>query len=342
MVLRNIVTFGVSAVAGGLLLAGCGGSSGGGDGDGTGTLSFGITDAPVDNVTRVKVTFDRIDLQPVDGDRIEIVLDEPKVIENLLELQGTNAAELLGDTTVDAGEYEWVRLFIIGGADDSLVDENGGGTFDLFIPGQQNSPDQAQGNRRFLQLSGPLTVPAGGSADFTIDVELRKALVKPANDQGYYFLRPALRLVDNTEVGTIVGEVAPELTMAGNCGDANMGNAVYLYEGADAEPGDVNLTATNGEGGDDPQPDHDSDDSDGNTTEVNPVTAAEVSQQDEDSMLEYTIGFVAAGDYTVAFTCEAENDTSENDEAIVFEQPQTVSVEAEQESQVNFTAASAE
>lgn len=43
------------------LLSACGGSSGS---SGSGSTSFSVTDAPVDDVEIVKVTFSRIDLKP--------------------------------------------------------------------------------------------------------------------------------------------------------------------------------------------------------------------------------------------------------------------------------------
>ncbi|MES1943811.1 putative lipoprotein [Salinisphaera sp. PC39] len=324
------------------MLAGCGGSSGGGDSSSdTGTASFSATDAPVDSLARVDVTFGSIALKPADGPMETYEFDQPVTID-LLSLTGEESATILGDTEVPAGEYSFVRLFVLGGtANGSEVEEDGGGVFDLYIPGQQNRPEQSQGQPRFLQLNAAddqLVVPAGGNVDFTIDFDLRKALTKPENQEAYYLLRPALRLVNNVEVDTIQGEVSPELTLAENCTTpAETGNAVYLYEGFDQTPGDVNVTASTGNEQDDPQPDHDTDDSDGDTTEVNPVTTATVSQQDEDTMLEYTIGFVAEGDYTIAFTCEADRDMSETDEDMIFEQPTNVTVDADDDPEVvNF------
>lgn len=316
------------------VITACGGSGGSddfaGDSSDTGTASFAATDAPVDDVTTVKVTFDRIDLQPSSGERISIELDPAVTIDNLLALQGDASEPILADTTVPAGQYDFLRLFVIGGSPDSEVVEEGGGMFDLFIPGQQ--PQSQNPNRRFLQLVTPFIIPAGGDADFTIDFDLRKALTKPAM-QNHYLLRPALRLVNNVEVGTITGTVGAQLTQDQSCsGESSMeGNVVYLYEGSDAVIGDVNVDE-NGDG------DHATDDTDGDTAEVNPLTTATVTMNNSTGEFEYTIGFVADGDYTIAFTCQAVNDAPDTDEAIEFVQPQNVTVTANQTSTVNFTA----
>lgn len=329
------------AVAG-MALAGCGGSgSGGGSAgaDGTGTVSLAATDAPVDDAMEVNVTFDAVVLKPAGGPMETFEFDEPKTI-NLLDFTGEDSSLILDDTTVPAGEYEFLRLFVAPGADNGSSVVTSEGTFDLFIPGQQNRPDQSQGAPRFLQLNtgeDELVVPNGGDANFTIDFDLRKGLTDPQNSD-YYLLRPALRLVNNVNVGTIQGNVATELTMREGCGDAQIGNQVYLYESADAVAGDVNVTESSGMEDDPPEPDHATDDTDDNTEEVNPITTATVSEQDDgDGMLDFTIGFVAEGEYTIAFTCMANDDMPETDEAIVFDPVANVTVTADgNPEEVNF------
>jgi len=303
--------------AGAAVLAGCGAEP-----SGTGTASFSITDAPVDDVDRVQVTFDRIDLNPADGPPITIELDEPRVVDDLLDLQGNDAELILGPTAVDAGRYSWLRLFVVSRAPDSFVVEEGGGQVDLIVPGQQSS---ANPNRRFVQLSSPFVVPVGGDVDFTIDVGLRKALTKP-DGKNHYLLRPALRLVDNSEVGTVTGTVADQLVNAASCTNqpsADEGNAVYLYDDADASPGDIQVD----ESGDPVE----------RTGEDNPLTTANVKQNADTGAYEYTIGFVAEGEYTVAFTCQALDDDPALDDALALEQPANVTVEDGQKTEHDFT-----
>lgn len=268
------------------LLAACGGGS---SSDSTGTASFSVTDAPVDNVNRVQITFDRIDLKPAEGEIQTIELEEPRTIENLLDLQGNNSEQILDDTTLPAGQYNWIRLFVIGGNPDSIVDETGGATgVDLFVPGQQNANQE----NRFVQLSSPFRVPAGGSADFTIDIQLRKALTKPEN-KDYYLLRPSLRLIDNSESGTLVGEVDPnfEVSSGTSVSDEGCGGpSVYVYEA-----GDGDFTAGDIGSGNEPL----------TTADLKaPATGADSSNY------AYEVGFLAASDYQVAIAC-AEGDNAD-------------------------------
>ena len=76
------------------------------------------------------------------------------------------------------------------------------------------------GSQTGLKLVRGFTLLAGGSADFTIDFDLRKSVVDPKGGQGMH-LKPALRLIDNAQSGTITGTVAGEL-IASACADASL------------------------------------------------------------------------------------------------------------------------
>ena len=302
-----------------LLLSACGGGGSSGD---SGRLSLFITDAPVHSVDEVWVTFDAVELKPAGGPAVRFELDPP-VVEDLLALQGENAAPLIDDVEVEAGQYNWIRLFVVSdGLDNdsvfpSRVVEDEGGVYRLFVPG--NQPPSRNPNRRFLQLSSPFIVPVNGEASFTIDVDLQQALVKknlPAAEP-FYMLRPSLRIVDNSEIGTIYGDVPATLVCIDDTGTVT-GNAVYVYEDFDVTPGDFYL---------DDQGEVKSRDG-----IAHPITVASVKQDTEDGSYQYTVGFLAAGDYTVAFTCDAAMDDPAFDdsdsEEVMFLQQHEVTVVA--------------
>lgn len=318
--------------AGGLslaLLTACGGDGGGGGGSSdTGTASFAVTDGPVDDVDAIHLTFNRIDIKPKDGPAEEFVFEEPIIIENLLALTGNASQSVVSDQEVPAGEYEWIRVYVEGGFPDSyVVPASGGPEEDLFIPGQQNG----NGNPRFLQLNSGFTVAAGGESDFTLDFVLRKGLTKPANGDGYYLLRPAMRLINNVEVGTIAGTVDAAVLASASCTAAE-GTTVYLYEG-DLTTGEVA-----------PDDLYDPGITSGSEEVMEaegarPITTAEVVQ-DNDGVMSFEIGFVReieAG-YSVAFTCESSNDLAATDDNITFTEVLFTQVEAGQTSTVTFTA----
>ncbi|MFN3712188.1 MAG: DUF4382 domain-containing protein [Alcanivoracaceae bacterium] len=300
-------------------LAACGGSSGNNKDRETGIVSMAITDAPVDNVTLVQLSISRIDLKPARGNVVVYTPAEPIIIENLLDLQGTNAVALLPATEVPAGDYNWLRLYIDGGYPDSFVVTNEGGNVDLLVPGQQGSNLP---NTRHIQLVSGFAVPVGGRADFTIDVDLRRALTKPAN-QDYYLLRPALRITDDSTTGSIFGVVDEALVMDEECTN-NLGNdqgvAVYLYEGTGATTGDIHVNDNGGTIGND-----------------NPLTTGNVRLDTQSGLLTYSIGFVPAGDYTAALTCQALDDMPDQNDEILFSQSLNIAVVAGQNTSADFT-----
>lgn len=283
----------LAALAAIATLAGCGD-----DAASSGTVSFAITDAPADDVTRVQLTVSAFELKPENGAPVMLSLPAPLVIGNLLELQGGNAVPALAPTDVPAGRYEWLRLYVVPGGSDSFVVDNAGGTHDLRVPGQRGNNPRA----RFVQLVSGFVVPLGGDADFTIDIDLRRALTKPAGLDAY-LLRPALRVVDNSAYGAITGNLDAPLPADAACsGDAatGSGNAVYLYAGHAAETGDVLL------------------DADGAPSAAgNPLAIAPLSVADSGGFA-FRFDFLPPGDYTLALNCLAGNDNPDTDDAVLI------------------------
>jgi len=277
-----------------LALAGCGGDSS----NPQGTLSLNVTDAPVDNATRVVVEFTGVSIKAAGGAAADFEFETPRQID-LLALQGGATALLLDDVVLDAGNYEWIRLTVNAGrhASDSFIELEDGSVHALYIP---------SGNETGLKLVRGFVVPANGSADFTIDFDLRKSVVDPASANDAYILKPALRLVDNAEVGAIAGTVDAGIANAANCSPA-----VYVYEGSDVTANDV-----------------------GSPTE--PVASALVNMSDSTGEFEYRVAFLAAGDYTVALTCDADEDAADTDDDIVFEDGRNATVDIDRTTTIDF------
>lgn len=295
---------GVLALLGAILtVASCGGS--GGDGAGTGTLSLQITDGPVEDAEHVYIQFSGLQLQSADGPRttlyycqdpanpaLTVVSEDacttppaPKRFD-LLALTGGEAELLLETFVLPAGRYNWIRLMVdTDGEDDSCIDVDKDGVdgicHELTIP----SNDQTG-----LKLNRGFVVPAGGSADFTIDFDLRKSVHFTGNDPatGEYMLRPTLRLADNTMAGAITGTVHQSLVPAG-CTPA-----VYVYEGSGVTPDDI--------------------DTDLNTPD--PVTTATVKL--DNGTYRYKAAYLEAGSYTVAYTCDAGADDPTTNDVLTF------------------------
>ncbi len=321
-----------------LLAAGCGGGSGGGDA--TGNLTLGLTDGPVESANAVVVQFTGIEVKPTDGPALDpFVLDETSCDMwdpatetcsiNLLDLVGTDRRVVFSEE-LPAGDYAWVRLLVNAERNvmDSYLTTTDGMDCPLYIP---------SGSERGLQIVSGITVTANGASDYTLDFDVRKSVTNPpglADSSASamemcsenYLLKPAIRIVDTTEVGAIAGLVDDSAgsTLEQNCtADEATGLyenvAVYVFE--------------------DPSDDVIPDDIDGD--DGDPVTTATVAWNDVDEVYGYEAGFLLAGQYRVALTCSADADLPDSDEYDpTSEDPQEFGFIADQgvEVQVNTTA----
>ena len=302
-ILRSLKRSGSCALLGAVVTAaGCGGSD---SGPGTGTLSLQITDAAVDSAEHVYIQFSGLELHAAGGmsttlyycqdpaDPTKTIVSQapcttppaPKRLD-LLALSGGLAETLLGQFTLPAGRYTWIRLAVdTAGTRDSYIVLPGGAEHELTIP---------SGDETGLKLNRGFNVPDGGSADFTVDFDLRKSV--HVTGMGEYLLRPTLRLADNALSGAIAGTVDAALVPAG-CTPA-----VYVFEGGGVTPDDIDGTAPE------------------------PVTTATVKL--DAGVYKYKAAFLEAGSYTVAYTCQAALDDPALDDVLVFSGTATVSVTA--------------
>jgi len=274
-----------------LLLSACGG--GGGDsGTSTGSLSIGVTDSPVTEDVDVCIHFTGITLHHSDGDLIQVPYDPGTYTDatecvnnrpsdnplsadnavNLSALQGELSIQLMDSEDVKSGRYNWIRLDV----DESL-------SYVMDSAGQQalSCPSCEQSG---LKLNRGITVPAGGEANFMIDVDLTNALNK--RPSGDYKLRPTLRLIDLAETGHIAGTVDGSL-ISDLISEEDTGCKVYVYADHGTTPDDY----------------HDAD---------NVLTSAKVLY-DSSSMFTYVAAYLYTDSaneptpYTVALTCDTDD-----------------------------------
>ena len=255
---------------------------------GTGKVSIGIKDAPIDGAMAVVVSFTGMELKTYNGETITRTFTTPRTID-LLTLQGTKTSLLLDGETVTGGQYDWLRLKVDLSA--SYL-TNSSGRHNLTIP---------SGGESGLKVISGFTVPQNGSLALTIDFDLRKSILEPAQPGGAYKLKPVLRLVQNDKAGHIKGTVPNSRVNGSGCGTS----AVYLFEGN-------NITA---------------DDLDGK--QADPSDSSLVKLNSSSGNYEYELGFLKAGSYTLAFTCQANLDNPESDDTtVVFSGTTNVTVTA--------------
>lgn len=296
---RSIRLFTISALAAGVAACG-GGGSGSGSGS-TGTVSFGVTDAPATDLSNVTIAFTELRLKPENGNWIEFSVDGFEQI-NLLDLQGGLTEPLITDEEVPAGNYTELRLII--DTENSFVkkESTADAQYTLAVP---------SGEQSGLKLKGDFLVAADTTTNFTIDFDVRKSIVDPqGNALADFMLKPSLRLVNNLEVGSISGQVDYAQIRSTRSADETLANceyegSVYVYAGADVTPTDLNV----------------------NNEEGNPLMVVPVEADQDSVFYNYTAAFLPAGDYTIAYSCQDDNN-EKNDDAIEFDGEQNVTVVA--------------
>jgi hypothetical protein len=203
------------AIAASIALSGCGGGGGGGGIGGTGTepgtLRLAITDAPSCGYDAVNITIEKVrvhqNVDAADGDAgwSEITLVPAKRI-NLLTLSNGVLLEL-GETSLAAGKYTQLRLVLAAnGATTPLANSvipTGGAETALTTPSAQQSG---------IKLNADIDVASGQVADFVLDFDACKSVVKRGNS-GQYNLKPVIRVIPRlSDAGMrVVGYVAASM-----------------------------------------------------------------------------------------------------------------------------------
>lgn len=144
-----------------------------------------------------------------------------------------------------------------------------------------------------LELDTDFTIDDHGTTRLVLDVDLRRSLREDGDE---YRLQPQLRLVDEDDSGAVAGSVRGSLI------DSGCVPAVYVYAG-ETTPDDI--------GGNGAQP----------------LTSSNVVA-DGSGDFRYTAAFLPEGRYTLALTCEADEDDPDESESLDFVATEHADVDA--------------
>lgn len=284
-----------------LMLSGCGGNENASTTTSTVPFSLALTDGPVDSATAVVIELTGVSIKPKGAEAIVVEFDEPRSI-NLLDLQEGAVTDLINGLELEPGEYDGIHLHITAVKDDvldSYVEFEDGTIQELELEGKADHG---------LHITKKFTLVEDEPAEFTIDFDLRKSL-KAAED--YVILKPHLHLVHNHHAGHLHGDLDPAL-IADLCADPSVDlGAVYVFAGANAIPTDVN------------------------GSESDPVASALVKLAPHGEY-HYHVGFLEAGEYTVAYTCDAASDVPDEVNELTFAVLEPVTIEPRQEHEHPF------
>jgi hypothetical protein len=274
------------------LAIGLGACGSGSNEPGTGTLTIGLTDAPVQELDELTISFVGATVKPENGEPISWTFETPRDID-LMALQNGLTANLISNEPVPAGRLNWIAI-------DVNPDPNAH-TAVMKINGQTMSVEINVPSNRIRFVSG-VTITENQDLNFMIDWDLLRA-VTFAVGRDVVQVRPAWRVVDMTEAAAIGGMVAQGLVEDGRDGagcapfDPNdlSDNVVYLYNlmPHDAVFDDIFIS---------------------DSLEEGPIGTTQVVWNADMSRYEYNFVAVSPGDYTLAFTCQDDPPDEQNDD----------------------------
>ena len=139
-----------------------------------------------------------------------------------------------------------------------------------------------------------------GVQTYTVEFALGQSLVYDANADNYELTNAGIQVVDNAVTTTIDGTVDPSLfDLEEPCQSKNdplLGNRVYLYSGIGHATGNLADVYTSASATTVPE------------AAIAPFKTTRVLENSTFGRWEYIFAFVPAGDYTLVFSCDAEDD----------------------------------
>ncbi|MEZ8962939.1 DUF4382 domain-containing protein [Vibrio cyclitrophicus] len=326
-------------------LVGCGGDSG--SSSSTTPITLSVSDAPVDDVKDVTVTFSKVALLPTQGGTT-LVYDVYKTDENgdyvdengdplpdgedpiplsvnLLDYQGSDALPLIENEVVPVGSY---KLCVFANDGDhpthpSYVVENDDSIRELTVKGNGACPQGVgkEDNAGVLYFNDSFNVNQQ-SNDFVVEFDLRRGLKNSSTFPDYTIQRTSVSLINTVETGNIEGTVSSTTFAACNpTNDNTYVQSVYLYEG-NVDKADMAPI--------------------GGSDEVKPITSASVAMNEAQTNYEFSLGFIDPGTYSLGYTCTAQHDSDEDnadpvaDGFDIYEVQNSVQVVIDEDTRVSF------
>lgn len=295
----------------GALLSACGSSSS--DSTNTSDVSIRFSDAPVDDLDVVMITVDKLIFNR-SGEDIEVdtftseelnLIDSDTFQLNLLDFQGLESSLVLDSVTLPVGDYQNLRIVIQDG-ENTYAQETGDTEHkDLKVPSSE------------LKL-GAFSVNETSSQTFVIEFGLRQAMTyNPGPDR--YILKPrGVRIVRLADAAAISGNVDLSTASCQTTDDTTLAHIAYLYQGHDLNTSLLGDVFVREEDLDESESkvagtDYDADVAD---NIIAPIVATMIDENGD-----YLFSYLDEGEYTVAISCNAQEDNATLHDGISIPNP---------------------
>jgi hypothetical protein len=263
---------------------------------GPASLTLGFSDEAVEALKQVVIEVDSISFRRsgaadvvVDSFTIDALglEDAPSFQINLLDYIGRNRLLVIEDLELDTATYTSVLVTLRDG--------------DVNLSYVQESDDSLkQLNQQGTGLSLPGFTLSSGAEDYTVEFSLAQSLQYQSASEDYLLTTDGIRMEDTDAAASLSGRIATSLFDSVIPCDAKIdplaGNRVYLYEDiglSDAQLVDVYTDASS------------------NTPPgiaQAPFAVASLFAEAATGSYQYVFGFLPAGAYTLAFSCNAAED----------------------------------
>ena len=261
------------------------------------SITVDLTDGPTDGATEILLELDSITLLADDNSTVTLALDTPGLVD-LLALRNGETFRLVDGKTIRADHYVGIALNF--GSTGSFITRTGSPQASISTPT----------TRTYADID--VTLSDFSSEHLVIDLNTRFSLVDTG--AGTYALEPVVRALRPSDGGTATGLVAATIVEGTACRQGRSlgdGVAVYAFSGSGVTPADY-------------------------VGQSNLIAADDVEPDAASGEYRYELHFLPAGSYTLALTCEADEDDPATDDAVVFTSSFNVSVPANGTVQLNF------
>jgi hypothetical protein len=203
-----------------VVIAGCGGNSGGDNGSGgspAGQVSISLTDGPGDYdhvwITVCDLWFHKSDSSgPEDSGWHRFPLSSPVTVDLLSLGNGNVGNPVLDGISLPAGQYQQIRL-VLAGTEDALTDSAAaeGLTYNNeVVIGSTHYPLRVPDAKHGIKLAGTFTVAESGHLRLVLDFNVNEDVVETdRNGATEYLLKPRLGYFDLDDAGAIVSHITP-------------------------------------------------------------------------------------------------------------------------------------
>jgi hypothetical protein len=261
------------------LLAGC---------EGEITMDLG-TELPTDpNISQVVANVRGLEFTTSGGGTETLEFSDSEQVEFIGLADDNGVLRLFTGEQLSEGNYTGVRLlFDEDRLDDAFVTSTDGTQFPLNL---------VDGD--YASLSFNVEDNDDSSESFTLALDLRQSL-RFDDDNDEYTLTPVMRAVNTEDMSRIDGLVSVTCPAGGTLGTG----AVYLYQGQDVTPDDI----------------------DG--ADVEPFATAPIFTSTDGGSFFYALRYLPADDYTLAVTCNGNDEDAAEDDDLDFRNVINVAVD---------------